>query len=103
MPPADESFECDDLVATDGKDRLIEHLELLFGYRGAQIHLQQAARLNPGVHLRLKETAGAAAGALGALKGHIGPLQKLILPGFAARRKCDPEPYSPTHPVSARL
>ena len=47
-----------------------------------------AARLHPGVHLRLEEAIGAAPVGLGAVQRQVGVLQQLVGVGAVARRAC---------------
>src|SRR4030095_13017814 len=60
------------------EDRLIEELELTVGERLAQIDLQSAAQFHLGIHFRLEEPESRPPVRFGALKPHIGVLEKLV-------------------------
>src|SRR6202008_3650785 len=78
MIPAQQRLEARDLAGLQQQDRLIMDLELAVGDRLAQVELEQAARLQPLVHLALEEAMGAAAVALGEVERHVGVLQQQV-------------------------
>ena len=67
--------------------RLVLNLEAAVGDGLAQVHFQTAARLDPGVHLRLEEAMGAAPGGLGGIHREIRVLQDLVEIGAVLRRQ----------------
>ena len=87
MPPSQESFETRDPIRLQVDQRLIEKLELSKHEGFAQIELKPAPGLHPGVHLRLKESVGTSSVLFGAVKCHVGALQKAIKVATVTWRK----------------
>jgi hypothetical protein len=85
MVPAQQRFAAGDPVVAEIDQGLIEKLEPSLRDRLTQIQLQCAARLDPRVHLRLKEAIGPASFGFGAIHRQIGILQQLIEIGAVLR------------------
>src|SRR6185437_8075931 len=78
MEPTQQRFEAAHLAGLGVDQRLVIELQLARGQRRPQIEFERTARLNSRVHLRLKETIGAAAISLGAVHRKVGILEELI-------------------------
>ena len=70
-------------------DRLVVQLELAVVERLAQRQFEHAPVLHAGIHIGLEEAVDAAAVGLGAVKRHIGVLQKHVGLGAVGRRQSD--------------
>ncbi len=88
--PADERFHARYLARGDADERLVLNLEIAIVERCAEIHLEAAARLHAGVHLRLEVAERAFAVALRLVERHIGILEQLdgVLTVARAQARC---------------
>ena len=89
MPPAQQGLAAGDAVVPEADAGLVVHLEPAVGDRLAQIGLQDVARLDAGVHLRLEEPVGAPPGRLRRIHRQVGVLEELVEVGAVLRRQRD--------------
>ena len=89
MAPAQQRLAAGDPVVLQVETRLIIDLEAAIDDRLAQIHFENAARADLGVHFRFEKTIGAAAGGLGRIHCEIRILQDLVEIGTVLRRQRD--------------
>ena len=87
MAPAQQRLAAGDPVVLQVEAGLIINLEAAVDDGLAQVHLQDAAGADLGVHVGLEEAMGAAAGGLGGVHRQIGIFQDLVEVGTILRRQ----------------
>ena len=90
MLPAQQRFECHDLLRLDLDDRLVVHVELAALQRGAQERLDGDALLQAPVHDGAEELEVVAAAVLGLVHGGVGVAQQLAHVRAVARVQATP-------------
>ncbi len=78
MPPAQQRLRAAHLHPIEIDERLVVYLQLVACQRLAQVPLQLAALVRPGVHFRLEELVGAAPCILGGVQRHLCLADQLV-------------------------